>query len=427
MSIPTHNLYDFIHQVLEKKYILTYFYPYGEKKLEFLIPYLLREQNHLSNIHCKLLKKSNICYKIFPESLVTAYRLHQFCPWIVCNDQEPLDYEYYENNNNHSSIIEKYLTKSRSEYEKQQTRNFRWVYPDNFQKKWIVLHSELNSQEVEKYNLSGRFACAYWWSHAVISRDWYRFAEYDKFLQPASDLKKLFLIYCQGTTGSREYRIDFLEQIKHLKQCQLKSFKGETNCPTLSAEYNYFDFNSTAFSIVLETIFDNRIHLTEKTLRPIAVGHPFIIANGPGTLNYLKSYGFKTFSPWINENYDLETDNTKRLEMIAQEIERLENLPIDQLNKVIAECLKIAKYNKKIFFSKKFFNKVINELRTNIKKCQVNEFNWQHIWELRKFRKKENPVCYKQKNKKWSKYYVKFMWHLKKGGTLEDYVPPDLD
>ena len=425
MSVPTHNLYDFIHQVLEKKYVIAYFYPYGEKKLDFLRLLIESEHYYLSNIVDGLSKQDNACYKIFPESLITTSEIYEFSPWIVCNDQEPLDYDYYADNHNHYSIIQNHKSYSRSDYEIQQNWNFRWIYAESFQKKWIVLHSELNSKEVEKYNANEKFTCAYWWSHAMISRDWYRFAEYDKFLQPASNLKKLFLIYSQGTSGSRKYRIKFLDQIKHLKQCQLTSFIGQKNNPTLSAEYNYFDFNSTAFSVVLETIFDDRIHLTEKTLRPIAVGHPFIIANGPGTLDYLRSYGFKTFSPWINESYDLETDNSKRLGMIVKEIERLENLSPEELKKVIKECLKIAKHNKKIFFSKNFFNKIINELCVNIKKCKVNEFNWQHIWEHRKFRKKKNPLFYK--NKKLSKYFVKFMWHIKKGGTLENYVPPDLD
>jgi hypothetical protein len=48
---------------------------------------------------------------------------------------------------------------------------------------------------------------------------------------------------------------------------------------------------------VAETVFDTRIHLTEKTLRPIACGHPFILAAGPGSLKYLQTYGFRTFSP----------------------------------------------------------------------------------------------------------------------------------
>ena len=37
MSIPTNNLYDFVHQVLESKFLLRYFYPWGEKQLENLI------------------------------------------------------------------------------------------------------------------------------------------------------------------------------------------------------------------------------------------------------------------------------------------------------------------------------------------------------------------------------------------------------
>lgn len=436
MSVPTSNLYDFIHQVLEKRYNLAYFYPYGEKRIDCLkVHYdeydidVRGNPDHYDNLDpaIQLSKKNNIAFKIFPESIITKYELFEFCPWLVCNDQEPLDYDYYQNNNNHSEFINKHLAKGRCEYEKQHTKNLRWIYPVNFQKKWVLLHSELNSHEVEKYNDSELFECAYWWSHAFISRDWYRFAEYDNMLKPASKIKKLFLMYCRDTTGSRTYRADFLKQTKHLTQIQPSSFRENKNCPTLSAEYNYYDFNSSAFSVVLETVFDNRIHLTEKTLRPIACGHPFIIANGPGTLEYIRSYGFRTFSPWINEDYDLETDNNKRLSMLANELERLENLPNDELETVVQECLKIAEYNKQIFFSKEFYNQVVQELKTNVMSCTVNEINWKHIWEARKFKKKKNSMYYKTHKKELSDCIVKLIWHLKKGGTLENYVPPDSD
>ena len=31
MSIPTYNLYNFVAQALENKYLIKYFYPWGEK------------------------------------------------------------------------------------------------------------------------------------------------------------------------------------------------------------------------------------------------------------------------------------------------------------------------------------------------------------------------------------------------------------
>jgi hypothetical protein len=133
-----------------------------------------------------------------------------------------------------------------------------------------------------------------------------------------------------------------------------------------SALYNHDDFNSTAISVVSETIFDDsRIHLTEKTLRPIACGHPFVLAAGPHSLEYLRSYGFKTFDPWIDESYDQETDSLLRLEKIINSMNKINSLGAPEFDQFLLEIRRIADFNKKHFFSDIFQQQVIEELKTN--------------------------------------------------------------
>jgi len=87
---------------------------------------------------------------------------------------------------------------------------------------------------------------------------------------------------------------------------------------------------STWFSIVSESVMESGIDegqgmlfLTEKTFKPIANHHPFIIVGNYGSLLLLRSFGYKTFAPYINEDYDLIQDDKQRLEAIVQEVERL--------------------------------------------------------------------------------------------------------
>ena len=78
---------------------------------------------------------------------------------------------------------------------------------------------------------------------------------------------------------------------------------------------------------MLETLFDDtRWHLTEKSLRPSACGKPFMLAATAGSLQYLRSYGFKTFSGLIDESYDLIVEPHLRLQSIAQEMQRISQL-----------------------------------------------------------------------------------------------------
>jgi len=66
-------------------------------------------------------------------------------------------------------------------------------------------------------------------------------------------------------------------------------------------------YDSTKFSIVFESssAHDTETFLTEKLLKPIYRGHPFILVCGTrNALAILRSFGFKTFHGMIDEKYD---------------------------------------------------------------------------------------------------------------------------
>jgi hypothetical protein len=232
-----------------------------------------------------------------------------------------------------------------------------------------LLHSELNSPQVTQYESTGLFKCAYWWSHALIALDWYRFARYDNRLTDKSQpIKANFLVYARGTTGKRAYRKLFLEHLQHINSVQLGSIDPTAVVTSdSSATYNPQDFAQTRCSIVLETVYDQRIHLTEKTLRPLACGHPFLILNGPGALETIRSYGFKTFQPYINESYDKEQSPTKRMDMVLREMRRINNSSEKYQKYIWNGCAEIAAYNKQLFFDDKFVWRVKTELRRNVR------------------------------------------------------------
>ena len=368
MSVPTHNLYDFVHQVTKKQLFLMYFYPWGSR--------------HLRNVHLHLRddtdligsRSINFEHRIrlpnMPNELLNWRWLTTAQPVIFCHDQEPLNFELYKDS---STDTKEFLLEFQQRIGLKfspiiHDLNLRWTNPTNLQKKWILLHSELNSNNLKRYEATGQYQGAYWWSHAVIARDWYRYAEHDNSLEP-DVVQRTFLAYCRDVTGSRQYRQDFLSLInKHdlTNHCQTQSFDQKPVDSDSSAVYNHNDFNNTAISVVLETIFDERIHLTEKTLRPIACGHPFILAAGPGSLSMLRSYGFHTFGDYINEHYDNIADSKERLNAIVQEMQRIQKLPRYQRQILIEKCSKIAKLNRQTFFSKKFLDQISNELVDNV-------------------------------------------------------------
>ncbi len=85
--------------------------------------------------------------------------------------------------------------------------------------------------------------------------------------------------------------------------------------------------------IIPETnFFESGGYFSEKTWKPVGHLQPFIFMGPANGLKEIRRFGFKTFSPFINESYDDETDNAKRFKMIIDEIERLSKLSIEEIH-----------------------------------------------------------------------------------------------
>jgi hypothetical protein len=362
MSIPLDRLYHYIESVAQDVYggnVLIYrFFPHGSKNIDDLNCI----KPHTQEENC-------------------------FFPHAICYDQEPLNYNFYAD-----SPVRVKPTALRDPA-KLPKRNLR-VKIGNLYDKCLLLHSERFSSEVEKY-AKDQFIPVFYWSHAIIARDWFRYARHIEFKK---DIKKTFLIYNRAWTGTREYRLkfnDLLIEQNLLDHCQTnfnpydskKYYKTHEFinpawkpnfsiehylAPTAaisasSADFDIDDYNNTEFEVVLETLFDDqRQQLTEKILKPIACKQPFVLASGPGVLEYLRSYGFQTFGDIFDESYDLIQDPVDRMHSIIKTMKEItswtEDFKLSQMEKIN----KITAFNQAHFFSDCFFNKVITELKNNL-------------------------------------------------------------
>jgi hypothetical protein len=368
MSIPLNRLYHYIENVAKNVYgdvIIYRFWPHGSKKIEDFHP-------------------------LHTVDWVTEMTR----PHLLCNDQEPVEFDFYQNyqfklNSWHQLLIKYNCHKNRNLY-----RNLRryTIFDQS-----VLLHSEKRSHNVEKYQRIG-FIPVYYWSHAVISLDWFRFAQN---VNQKKKNKKIFLIYNRSWSGTREYRIKFSELLHVndlLSRCQTsfncidpqdnihysdysfkntiwqpetdfsKHFCSSSAASNSSADFELLDYESTDIEVVLETLFDDsRLHFTEKILRPIALAQPFLLVGSHGGLDYLKSYGFKTFESIWDESYDSITDPYKRLESIIKIMKTISHWDPDTRRKNLQAAQGIADYNKAHFFSESFFNLVNSELVQNLR------------------------------------------------------------
>ena len=386
MTVPLDRLYHFIEGVASEIYnnpvIIYRFWPHGSKNIQDLNP--LKHYDW-------------------------AQQQQRLGIW--CHDQEPL-----------TTVIDKRKVKSSwndllhsLDLWPARTR-LNWYR--NIFKKNILLHSEKRSHVIDQYVKDDELIPVYYWSHAVIAMDWFRYAQHQDFNK---NISKKFLIYNRAWSGTREYRLRFTDLLiehqlidhcltfcnptedgKHYTQHNynnnvwrpthvLENYLPPSQADSCaSADFDAQDYKSTEIEVVLETLFDDdRLHLTEKSLRPIACRQPFILAATHGSLQYLRDYGFQTFDSIWDETYDTIEDPYQRMQSIIRTMREITAWSDVQKRDNVQRMQQIADHNYKHFFSKDFFDLIINELRTNMTEAfdQIKQdpgFNeyldrWQHF------------------------------------------------
>ena len=136
---------------------------------------------------------------------------------------------------------------------------------------------------------------------------------------------------------------------------------GPYSCDALTAEQHNDHhlhvpehYTQSYCNIVIETHFDadqsGGAFLTEKTFKPIKHGQPFVIVGAPGSLQALRDLGYRTFDHVIDNNYDLETNNTRRWQMILKTIQKINDQDSDIW---FASCMDDILYNQQHFLASK--------------------------------------------------------------------------
>lgn len=119
--------------------------------------------------------------------------------------------------------------------------------------------------------------------------------------------------------------------------------------------------------IVTETVFYyNKLHLTEKIFKPIVNKQPFMLLAAPGNLEYLRSYGFKTFDGIIDESYDNIIDNDLRTEAVVKQLTWYCNLSSSEKTDIISRLEPIIEHNFHHFYGE-FKHIITRELLDNTK------------------------------------------------------------
>lgn len=100
----------------------------------------------------------------------------------------------------------------------------------------------------------------------------------------------------------------------------------------------------TYFSLITETVCaeSNISFRTEKIAKPLAMGHPFIVAASRNYYRDLRNLGFKTFDHVIDESFDQIDDVQARMDRL---IVVVDDLCRQDLGGFLGQCESVCKYN----------------------------------------------------------------------------------
>lgn len=132
----------------------------------------------------------------------------------------------------------------------------------------------------------------------------------------------------------------------------------------LTSKQNYFKTN---FSIVLESSFNSdSLNLTEKSFKPYANCHPFLIIGDVFVNTQLKNYGFTLYNDLIDYSFDKISDNDERLNQVLIELKRIYSLGEEHITEWYKNNIEKIKENQRVFFTysnKNLINDTIRDLK----------------------------------------------------------------
>ena len=255
-----------------------------------------------------------------------------------------------------------------------------------------IVTSERDSENVEAVCKHFKWKPLYYFFHGWAALDWYRGYDRSFLITSPSErrITKTFIAPNRIIAGERQHRLEILyhifknelidnhiscpdvcpaedisiyEAIKPLaaKYPDIETvfantalpmhFRGETDHPMHSCWLSLFDESAESLLyLVTETVATGRRHhLTEKTFKPIALGMPFVIVGTRGSLEYLRSYGFRTFEGVWDESYDSAEDSV-RIERIASLLRSLDELPTEAKQDLFERAQQVIEHNWNHFY-----------------------------------------------------------------------------
>ena len=133
----------------------------------------------------------------------------------------------------------------------------------------------------------------------------------------------------------------------------------DISLPPTQRHFNPEWYDQTYLSMVIETMGNFSVatptFITEKSFKPIAFQHPFIIYGDKNTLKLLREWGFETYDNLWDESYDQLSNLVDRRDAIIKILQSVEVKNYD------SETLRRIEHNYRRFFDQELVTRRIIE------------------------------------------------------------------
>jgi hypothetical protein len=233
------------------------------------------------------------------------------------------------------------------------------------------------------------------WKHTLAVPNWFWYRDhlfyndltlgyYKNFYVPNRINSKLFLMPMRKMKTHRtKIREKLMQFLDNAIWSYVEVWENPKNLPTtknlrlwpdMVFEPSWYD--ETVFSICVETAVNRNkdpdserlllrpealacdLFVTEKSFKPMAFQHPFMVFAMQGTLEFLRSIGFETYDNLFDESYDTLEKDDDRLEIIYNNIK---NFSIDNYADPLTQQKII--HNHELFYNKE---KVLEGIKKDI-------------------------------------------------------------
>jgi hypothetical protein len=180
----------------------------------------------------------------------------------------------------------------------------------------------------------------------LLDRWYFSYLLHDRF-----NLNNQRLLYDDQNNiiGNTWYNLDLdLEQAYQKLPYEIDNFFGN------DWSVGNIDFYEKSFcSFVNETYIDenHNVFFTEKTMKPLAYGHPMLLFSSAGALTELKKLGFETFNSIFDESYDdIESPQLRFGALLKQVLVLCDQSP-EALNVMYEKIKPVLQYNHNYFWN----------------------------------------------------------------------------